>query len=151
MPRPLWGTQIPFLCFCRGLSLKSGSVARPSFELKYWILGSKTVSEQVSTVRIAGTRTVSALKKEIVLNESTFVGMAASSLKIWKVSIPMENLAKLENIRLRSKDGIEELASRQRLTTFFPNPPVEGHLHIIVQPPSSEYKVSWCQMCFFDL
>jgi hypothetical protein len=65
--------------------------------------------------------------------------MSSSSTIDNLFSIPVVHfLAEPESIRLKSNltDGFEKLESRRQLTTAFPNPPVTGDLHMIVQPRS---------------
>lgn len=115
-----------------------------SFKLNYWVLGDDSSRQHIPTICVGKKVTVNALKKAILVKEKhTLRGMAAKSLDIWKVSIAVEDLdAKLADMRLQDNPcyGVEKLDPRRPLTGAFPDPPADGHLHILVQPPSSEYE-----------
>jgi hypothetical protein len=110
-------------------------------QLRYWVFGDNPSS--LATIQVANRTTVSALKKAIVsqATNATFQGIPAKTFEVWKVSIPVEDSSdKLAGIILRDnpRDGVERLAPRRQLTSAFPYPPAEDHLHIIVKPPAGE-------------
>jgi hypothetical protein len=98
--------------------------------------------------------TVHALKNAIMEKEWHLLqGVPSKSLEIWKVSIAVESLrVKLADIKLKdsARDGVEKLGPRLTLGGAFPEPPVEGFLHIVVCPPG-EYAWFMQQMSILNL
>jgi hypothetical protein len=66
-----------------------------------------------------------------------FAGIRSHHLTLWKVSIPLtEMAAKLPDVRhLAAMDGIQRLDPDQTISGHFEGPPIEDRLHVIVQPP----------------
>ena len=88
-------------------------------------IGSKTF---VSTLR-------KAIKAEAI---DVFRDVAPRNIVLWKVSIPIDpNLAKNidELCLVREHERIPSLRPEQKLSEIFSDPPVEGHIHIVVKPP----------------
>lgn len=99
-------------------------------------------------VSIGKEKSVAALKEAIKQEKSNmFREIDASSLVVWNVSIPYDrNLAEnVNNLNLVDDDmlsvaqpnneQIESLSPVDRLSDIFSEPPVEGHVHIVVEPP----------------
>jgi hypothetical protein len=65
----------------------------------------------------------------------TFANVDAKDIKLWKVSIPGDHLDdQLKNLKLNDSD---ELSAIKKISKYFPDPPAEEHIHVLVEPPAS--------------
>jgi hypothetical protein len=90
-------------------------------------------------VKILESDTVGDLKKLIKSeNIPRFDDIAAHELKLWSVSIPVDNTSVLENLVLENnkEKGVQELLPVKKISKIFPDEPAEEHIHIIVERPS---------------
>jgi hypothetical protein len=130
--------QLSYTAIC----LRSGQTTTKestTFDVNYWILGNEPSNEHLPALRIGKNMTINTLKKAIMKKEKHLLPeVPAKNLEIWKVSFAVEGLkAKLANIQLKdsSRDGVEKLGPTRTLGRVFPEPPVNGFLHIVVRLP----------------
>jgi hypothetical protein len=91
---------------------------------------------------------VSHLKKVIKAEKyKTFHGVEADELKLWKVTIPGDQDDQLRNLILQDSD---ELLAIRKISKYFPDPPLEEHIHIIVKLPRKCLGV-WYSLYFSSL
>ena len=73
------------------------------------------------------------LKKVIKAEkQNDFAGIDADRLKLWKVSIPGDQDDQLRNLILQDSD---ELLAIRKISKYFPDSPLEEHIHVIVKLP----------------
>jgi acyl carrier protein len=98
-----------------------------------WTVGDKPPSLRVFHVQISHEVTVGELKKAIKEEKRVdFDQIDADSLDLYEISVAEDNMdTELSNINLDSLKG-NELRSMHRLSQVFPDPPTDGHLHIII-------------------
>jgi hypothetical protein len=112
----------------------------PILELNCFIQGNDP--SHIFPVKIARTESVGTLKKAIKEEKKPELDhVTASSLKLWKVSIPVNDSFKenISNVELREK---ETLSPVDKLSYLFTVQPEEGHLHVMVHsPPAGGYKL----------
>ncbi|PKK51998.1 hypothetical protein RhiirC2_803252, partial [Rhizophagus irregularis] len=64
----------------------------------------------------------------------TFHGVEADELRLWKVEIGGDHLDdQLKNFKLNDSD---ELSAIKKISKYFPDPPAEEHIHVLVEPPA---------------
>ncbi|PKY58869.1 hypothetical protein RhiirA4_481145 [Rhizophagus irregularis] len=70
--------------------------------------------------------------KEIIKkkNAQTFANIDAKDIRLWKVNIPDDREDQLINLSLQDKD---ELLATRKILKYFPSPPPEEHVHVIVK------------------
>ena len=112
----------------------------PILELNCFIHGDDP--HHVFPVTIASTESVGALKDAIKHKKQVALEhVDADALKLWKVSIPVNDGFK-ENARKVELRDEEVLSPVGRLSKVFFGQPEDGNLHIIVHLPStSEFKL----------
>lgn len=95
-------------------------------------------SKHAFSIKIPNTDNIDELKKLIRKEKSPELDtFAADKLELWKVNIPVSELATLD------KNFDNKYIEKERLFPFsdiediFPNPPDRKHLHIIVQTPTT--------------
>ncbi len=105
----------------------------PILELYCLIRGDD--ANHIFPVEIASSKSVGALK-EIVREKNKFSleHMDAKTLTLWKVSIPVDDSLK-ENVKKVELNDEEMLSPVHRLSSIFPDPPLQLHLHIIIKFP----------------
>jgi hypothetical protein len=105
----------------------------PILELYCLIRGDD--ANHIFPVKIASTESVGTLK-EIVREKNKFAleHMDAKTLTLWKVSIPVDDSLK-ENVKKVELNDEEMLSPVHRLSSIFPDPPLQLHLHIIIKFP----------------
>jgi len=114
-----------------------------NIELNCLMRGDTPAAECVFPVEIARSRLVGSLKKQIVQeNPNRFKNTDAAELKLWGVSIPLDDNADNVLRQLVFEDneakGIRKLFPTQRLSTHLPENLADDHIHIIVEPPIGE-------------
>src|SRR4051812_37285893 len=73
------------------------------------------------------------LKKVIKAEkQNDFAGIDADKLKLWKVTIPGDQDDQLRNLILQDSD---ELLAIRKISKYFPDSPLEEHIHVIVKLP----------------
>ncbi len=83
------------------------------------------------SVKISREEPISELKKAIKAEkQNDFAGVDADRLKLWKVSIPDDRDDLLSNPILQ-----DELLATKEISKYFPDPPLEEHIHVIVKLP----------------
>ena len=112
-------------------------------ELNCLVHGATPATDRVFPVVIARSRTVGTLKELIKQRKHPeFVDFAADKLTLWDVSIPLDDNADnaLKQLVLRDNEakGVQKLLPAKRFSSYFSDEPAEGHVHVIVQPPSGE-------------
>ncbi len=87
-------------------------------------------------VEIYRNKSVGVLREVIKDKKNTFKDVDADTLKLWKVSIPISDKFEevIEGMRL---GDTTPLLPVRKLSGVFSRKPVDGHLHIVVQPPAS--------------
>ena len=86
-------------------------------------------------VYIEKDKSVSHLKKVIKAEkQNDFAGIDADRLKLWNVKIPDDRDDLLS--RLTLNDG-DELLATKKISKYFPDSPLEEHIHVLVEPPAS--------------
>ena len=86
-------------------------------------------------VHIDGNSLVGDLKKVIKAEQpQSFANVDAKDIKLWNVTIPDDRDDLLSNISLQDKD---ELLATKKISKYFPDPPPEEHIHVLVEPPVS--------------
>jgi hypothetical protein len=76
---------------------------------------------------------VSHLKDAIKAKKAPeFDNFLADKLKLWKVTIPGDQDDQLRNLILQDSD---ELLAIRKISKYFPDSPLEEHIHIIVKLP----------------
>ena len=110
--------------------------------------------KQAFDVEIGRRKSVANLKDNIKEKQKpNFDHIPASSLVLWKISIPYDqNLAKNVDILSLVDDGlspqaflakqqIQSLSPVDELSKLFPEPPIEKHVHIIVGAVDREFRM----------
>src|SRR5436190_16591488 len=64
--------------------------------------------------------------------QNDFAGVDADKLKLWNVKIPDNQNNLLSNLTLNNGD---ELLATKKISKYFPNTPLEKHIHVLVFPP----------------
>ena len=86
-------------------------------------------------VHIEGSSLVGDLKKAIKAEkQNDFAGIDADKLKLWKVTIPGDRDDQLRNLILQDSD---ELLAIRKISKYFPDSPLEEHIHVLVSPPET--------------
>jgi hypothetical protein len=67
-------------------------------------------------------------------NLQTFANVDAKDLKLWKVPISDDQVDPLSNLSLQDSD---ELLAIRKISKYFPDPPPEEHIHVLVFSPES--------------
>jgi len=89
--------------------------------------------EKMFTVKVLKTDNVSILKKLIKEEKAPHLDyLAASDLRLWKVSIPVDDF---NTERLKENTSLEPLKAFLPLLRAFPHVE-ENHLHVLVKAPS---------------
>ncbi|KAJ3733749.1 hypothetical protein DFJ43DRAFT_1066600 [Lentinula guzmanii] len=103
-----------------------------TFEFNCLVLDSHP---SIFAVQISETDTVATLKEKIKeKTRPTFDHIAAHTLDLWNVSVPIEGLS---DTHLHDLQPVQApLLPVKRLSRLFPNTPPEEYLHIIVRPPA---------------
>jgi hypothetical protein len=106
-----------------------------TLHLNCWVHGEDV--GQIFQIHIANTESVSTLKEVIKDKKKPELDhVAASSLTLWKVSIPAGHLQKnLANVDIPHETS---LSSMDDLVDVFSDEPHRKHLHIVVKPPDGE-------------
>ncbi|PKK63104.1 hypothetical protein RhiirC2_855241 [Rhizophagus irregularis] len=87
-------------------------------------------------VDIEKDKSVSKLKEAIkAKKQNDFAGVDADKLKLWKVEIGGDHLD--DQLRILKLNGKDELSAIKKISKYFPDPPTEEHIHVIVEPPVS--------------
>jgi len=82
-------------------------------------------------VDIEKSNTICKLKDIIKRNNAqTFAKINAKDIRLWKVKIPDNREDQLNNLSLQDKD---ELLATRKISKYFPSPPPEEHVHVIVK------------------
>ncbi|GBB86380.1 hypothetical protein RclHR1_12800012 [Rhizophagus clarus] len=90
-------------------------------------------SEKAFSVKISRDEPISELKDAIkAKNPQTFANVDTKDIKLWKVSIPGDQDDQLRNLILQDSD---ELLAIRKISKYFPDSPLEEHIHIIVKLP----------------
>jgi hypothetical protein len=99
-----------------------------------WILGDEP--ERRFSVHISPEATVDGLKDVIKEKKRVaFDGIDANTLDLYSISVARDDLQmELKNINLKSFKN-KRLWWADKLSQVFPDPPTDGHLHIIVIHP----------------
>ncbi len=85
------------------------------------------------SVKISREEPISELKKAIKAEkQNDFAGVDADRLKLWNVTIPGDQDDQLRNLILQDSD---ELLAIRKISKYFPDPPLEEHIHVIVKLP----------------
>ncbi|RGB26883.1 hypothetical protein C1646_405368 [Rhizophagus diaphanus] len=86
------------------------------------------------SVKISRDEPVSELKKVIKAEKAPeFDHFPADKLKLWKVEIGGDHIDdQLKNFKLNDSD---ELSAIKKISKYFPDPPAEEHIHVLVEPP----------------
>ena len=102
-----------------------------SITLLCLVNGNKTAS--AFAVDIDREKLVSHLKDAIkAKNSQTFANVDAKDIKLWKVKIPDDQDDLLSTLTLNDGD---ELLATKKISKYFPDSPLEEHIHIIVKLP----------------
>ena len=105
-------------------------------------------------IEIDENKTVGTLKKLIKSEkENDFHDIDANKLRLWSVSIPVNDTSALEELVLENdkNNGVQELLPVKKIKNIFPDEPADEHIHIIVERPSRIGKVEWkgfSRICF---
>jgi len=92
-------------------------------------------SEKAFSVKISRDEPISELKGAIkAKNPQTFANVDTKDIKLWKVTIPGDQDDQLRNLSL---EGNEELSAIKKISKYFPDPPPEEHIHVLVSPPEA--------------
>lgn len=138
---PVSGSHGIFLCPSLAVihPVPPDLLSLPILELNCFVQGDD--ASQVFPVKIANNKLVSALKEAIKDKKKPALDhVDADSLKLWKVSIPVNDGFKenVSNIELRDKEALSPV---QELSDIFSGVPTRKHVHIIVHAPlASECK-----------
>ena len=107
-------------------------------ELFFWILDNDP--EQISLVKIEKTQTIIHLRAAIKnTNENELRNYDADTLALWKFSMAKEQLSMfLAQTNLGSLLDRDKLRSMGVISQVFPDPPKDGHLHLVIMQPGGE-------------
>ena len=95
----------------------------------------ENVFENAFSVKISRDEPVSELKKAIKAEkQNDFAGVDADKLKLWKVTILGDQDDQLRNLILQDSD---ELLAIRKISKYFPDSPVEEHIHVLVEAPET--------------
>src|SRR3954470_9708443 len=87
------------------------------------------------SVKISRDEPISELKDAIKgKNAQTFANVDAKDIKLWNVKIRDDRDDLLS--RLTLNDG-DELLATKKISKYFPDSPLEEHIHVLVEPPES--------------
>jgi hypothetical protein len=87
------------------------------------------------SVKINRDEPISELKEAIkAKKQNDFAGIDADRLKLWKKEIPDDQDDLLSNPSL--EDG-EELLAIRKISKYFPDPPPEERIHVLVSTPET--------------
>src|SRR6266542_1086494 len=87
------------------------------------------------SVKISREEPISELKKAIKAEkQNDFAGVDADRLKLWNVTIPGDQDDQLRNLILQDSD---ELLAIRKISKYFPDSPLEEHIHVLVSPPET--------------
>src|SRR5437763_14024946 len=85
------------------------------------------------SVKISRDEPISELKDAIkAKKQNDFAGVDADRLRLWKVPISDDHVDPLSNLSLEDS---EELLARRKISKYFPDSPLEEHIHSIICPP----------------
>jgi hypothetical protein len=101
-------------------------------ELNCLILGQDP--KHIFSVKIARTESISTLKEAIKEKKNAFRHIDADTLTVWQVSI-LDDGSLGRNLREINISDESSLRPTQKLSGLFSEPPIEGHLHVVVAPP----------------
>lgn len=128
----------PFISQARLFSTKK-QYSMANIELNCLIRGDTPAAKRTFPVKIARSRLVGSLKKQIIQEKpNRFKNTDADELTLWGVSIPLDDNADKLVFEDNEAKGIQELLPTQRLSTHFPEKLADDHVHIIVEPPIGE-------------
>jgi hypothetical protein len=86
-------------------------------------------------VDIEKDKSISHLKKVIKAEKAPeFDNFPADKLRLWKKEIPDDQDDLLSNLTLNDGD---ELLATKKISKYFPDPPPEEYIHVIVEPPET--------------
>ena len=86
-------------------------------------------------VDIEKDKSISKLKEAIKAKKApVFDNFPADELKLWKVTIPGDQDDQLRNLILQDSD---ELLAIRKISKYFPDSPLEEHIHVLVEPPET--------------
>ena len=97
-------------------------------------------SDNAFPVDISKNATVGHLKDAIkVKKQHAFADIDADKLSLWRLSIPADDDAMLQNLVLANDQdkGILKLHPAKEIGDVFPERPKKEHVHIIISPPAS--------------
>src|SRR6266542_5644874 len=103
-----------------------------SITLLCLVKGNTTAS--VFAVDIDREKLVSHLKDAIREEIDVPANFKAKDLKVWKVTIPGDQDDQLRNLILQDSD---ELFAIRKIAKYFPDSPLEEHIHVLVSPPET--------------
>jgi hypothetical protein len=107
-----------------------------TLQLNCWVLGDDV--SKVFPIEIPSTKSVGILQKAIKNEKKPELDhLAASSLTLWKVSIPVNPHLRQYLAHLNLTDETS-LLSVDDLDDVFSDEPHRKHLHIVVKPPDGE-------------
>ena len=108
------------------------SLGHCDLELNCVIFGDHHDAGKVFSVEISNTKPISALKDAIKDKQQlTLRDIEANALKLWKVSVPVDDNF-MENVQELDLKDKHSLSSVDRLSICFSDNVVDGHVHIIV-------------------
>src|SRR3989337_639491 len=85
-------------------------------------------------VDIEKNQLVGHLKEAIKEKIDVPANFKAKDLKLWKKEIPDDQDDLLSNLTLNDGD---ELLATKKISKYFPDSPLEEHIHVLVEPPAS--------------
>ena len=85
-------------------------------------------------VDIEKDKSISHLKKVIREEIDVPANFKAKDLKVWKVTISGDQDDQLRNLILQDSD---ELLAIRKISKYFPDSPLEEHIHVLVSPPET--------------
>src|SRR5215471_14356817 len=85
-------------------------------------------------IHIDGNSLVGDLKEAIKDKIDVPANFKAKDLKVWKVKIPDNRDDLLSNLTLNDGD---ELLATKKISKYFPDTPLEEHIHVLVEPPET--------------
>lgn len=105
------------------------------------------------TIKDSMDTSVDDLKLAIKARKSAALnGVDADTLKLWKVSIPEgDNLEEeLKRISFDDKSMTELIVISRKLYSYFPDPLIEEHIHVLVQVPRFPKTGKLCNISAFS-
>ena len=98
-------------------------------------------------VHIDGNSLIGDLKGVIKESQKPFFdSIPTKDIKLWNVKIPDDQDDLLS--RLTLNDG-DELLATKKISKYFPDPPLEEHIHVLVEPPATA-TASSCEQELLD-